>query len=197
MSWLEPITLQGNHCRLVPLNYEHSDELAQCIEEDNLSDYWYTQIPEANKIREAIEEKLQLQARGLMLPFTVFSNETTKVVGMTTFMNADPEHKRVEIGGTWYRKNMQRKGLNTECKALMLTHAFETLHCIAVELRAHFLNRQSRQAIERIGAKLDGVLRNHMKLPNGTSRDTCVYSIISNEWPAVKAHLDWLMNKAY
>jgi RimJ/RimL family protein N-acetyltransferase len=114
---------------------------------------------------------------------------------MTTYMNVDAVHKRVEIGSTWYRKAVQRTDLNTHCKLLLLTHAFEALGCIAVEFRTHFFNFQSRRGIERLGARLDGILRSHQVSPNGTLRDTCVYSIVAAEWPTVKAHLDWQLEK--
>ena len=130
-----------------------------------------------------------------MLPFTVVDNSSGKPVGMTTYLNIDKLHRRVEIGGTWYRQSVQRTGLNTECKRLLLTHAFETMNCIAVEFRTHAFNKQSQQGIERLGAKLDGILRNHMVMPDGTLRDTYVYSIISSEWPTVKSHLEFLNNK--
>ena len=114
---------------------------------------------------------------------------------MTTFMNIDAVNKRVEIGSTWYAKRVQRSGLNTECKYMLMRHAFEVLDCIAVEYRSGFFNRQSRQAIERLGAKLDGILRSHQRYANGTLRDTCVYSIIASEWPAVRSHLDFQMSR--
>jgi RimJ/RimL family protein N-acetyltransferase len=130
-----------------------------------------------------------------MLPFAVIDRTTGKAVGMTTYMNIDASNRRVEIGSTWYRKSAQRSGTNTECKLLLLQHAFETLDCIAVEFRTHFMNRQSRNAVERLGAKLDGVLRSMQIMPNGTLRDTCVYSIIASEWPAVKANLQWQLER--
>jgi RimJ/RimL family protein N-acetyltransferase len=132
-----------------------------------------------------------------MLPFGVMERISGKAVGMTTFMNGDSGNRRVEIGLTWYRKGVQHTGINTECKLMLLTHAFESLNCIAVEFRTHFFNHQSRRAIERLGAKLDGVLRNHQIASNGTMRDTCVYSIIATEWPSVKAHLRWLLDKPH
>ena len=122
-----------------------------------------------------------------MLPFTVIDTSQGSPVGMTTFMNVDAANRRVEIGSTWYRNSVQRTEINTQCKLLLLTHAFDTLGCIAVEFRTHFFNHQSRRAIERLGAKLDGIMRNHQRAANGTLRDTCVYSIISSEWPTVKA----------
>lgn len=129
-----------------------------------------------------------------MLPFTVLDASGTPA-GMTTYMNVDAVNRRVEIGSTWYAARVQRTGLNTECKLMLLTHAFDTLRCIAVELRTHVLNVQSRRAIERLGARLDGILRNHMRMPNGTLRDTVVYSIIESEWPTVQAHLRWQLER--
>jgi RimJ/RimL family protein N-acetyltransferase len=128
-----------------------------------------------------------------MLPFAVIDKVTGRTAGMTTYMNIDAVNRRVEIGSTWYRKSVQRTPLNTECKLLLMTHAFESLNCIAVELRTHFFNTQSRRAIERLGAKLDGVLRSHQILPNGSLRDSCVYSVIASEWPTVKANLSWCL----
>ena len=145
-------------------------------------------------MKENIDTRLTMQNAGTMLPFSVIDNRTNKIVGMTTYLNIDKTHRRVEIGGTWYRKSVQQTGVNTECKLLLLTHAFETMNCIAVEFRTHAFNLQSRRAIERLGAKLDGILRNHMIMPNGTLRDTYVYSIIASEWPTVKAHLQALQS---
>ena len=129
-----------------------------------------------------------------MLAFTVLDAEG-RVVGMTGYINADAQNRRVEIGSTWYRKRVQRSGLNTECKLLLLTHAFEVLGCLAVEFRTHFFNRQSRLSIEGLGAKLDGILRQHMIGPDGTLRDTCVYSILDREWPTVRRHLAYQLSK--
>jgi RimJ/RimL family protein N-acetyltransferase len=123
----------------------------------------------------------------------VIDAATAKAVGMTTYTNVDATNRRVEIGATWYRKSMQRSAINTQCKMLLLEHAFESLRCIAVEFRTHAFNARSRRAIERLGAKLDGILRSHQLAANGTLRDTCVYSIIACEWPAVRAHLAWLL----
>jgi RimJ/RimL family protein N-acetyltransferase len=128
-----------------------------------------------------------------MLPFTVF-DAAGKIAGMTTYMNIDAPNRRVEIGSTWYAKRVQRSPLNTQCKWLLLAHAFEAINCIAVEFRTHFFNHQSRRAIERIGARQDGILRNHQVAPNGTLRDTVVFSIIVSEWPTVKAHLTYQLN---
>jgi N-acetyltransferase len=146
-------------------------------------------------MKDEIERRLDRQSKGGMLPFAVRDAGTRKAVGMTSYWNVEQTHRRVEIGGTWYRKSMQGTALNTECKLLLLTHAFETLNCICVELRTHFFNHASRRAIERLGAKLDGILRNNQILPNGSIRDTCVYSIIMSEWPAVKTNLLWKLNQ--
>jgi len=146
-------------------------------------------LDELNALRREIERRLGLQEKGSMLPFTVIERGSGRIVGMTTYMNIDAAGPRVEIGSTWYAKSVQRTALNTEAKLLLLGHAFETLNCLAVEFRTHFFNHASRRAIERLGAKLDGILRSHLRTPNGTIRDTCVYSIIAPEWPTVKAHL--------
>jgi RimJ/RimL family protein N-acetyltransferase len=138
-----------------------------------------------------IDRRLGLQDAGSMLPFAVIDSASGQPVGMTTYMNIDAVNRRLEIGATWYRGAVQRTAINTECKRLLLGHAFEALDCIAVEFRTHFFNSQSRRAIERLGAKLDGVLRSHTRHDDGALRDTCVYSIIASEWPAVRRNLDW------
>jgi N-acetyltransferase len=195
MPWPEPITLRGTHAILEPLSQVHHDDLAEAVQDGELWKLWYTVIPEPAQMKAEIDRRLDRQAKGGMLPFAVRDARTGKVVGMTTYWNVDQTHRRVEIGGTWYRKSMQRTALNTECKLLLLTHAFEILDCICVELRTHFFNHASRRAIERLGAKLDGILRNNQVLPNGTIRDTCVYSIIASEWPVVKGHLSWMLTR--
>jgi RimJ/RimL family protein N-acetyltransferase len=193
-TWLSPVGLVGAHCSLVPLAPEHHDELVSAASDGELWKLWYTAIPSPETMRAEITRRLDLQAKGSMLPFTT-RDAAGRVVGMTTYMNIDAVHKRVEIGSTWTAKSAQRGPFNTECKLLLLTHAFETLACIAVEFRTHFFNQQSRRAIERLGAKLDGILRNHQRASNGSLRDTCVYSITEAEWPAVKTHLRWQLDK--
>jgi RimJ/RimL family protein N-acetyltransferase len=195
MPWPEPITLRGTHAILEPLSQTHHDDLAEAVQDGELWKLWYTIIAEPARMRSEIDRRLDLQAKGLMLPFAVIDTRTSRAVGITTYMNVDAPNRRVEIGGTWYRKSVQRTALNTECKLLLLTHAFESLDCICVELRTHFFNHQSRRGIERLGAKLDGVLRNNLISPNGTFRDTCVYSIIAGEWPTVKANLSWKLSQ--
>lgn len=195
MSWLAPITLTGRHVTLLPLAQAHHDDFVEAVKDGELWKLWYTTVPSPEGVRKEIDRRLDLQRQGSMLPFTVFHNQSGKPVGMTTYMNVDALNRRVEIGSTWYRASMQRTALNTECKLLLLRHAFESLNCIAVEFRTHFFNHRSRRAIERLGAKLDGILRNHQIVSNGTLRDTCVYSIIAGEWPVVKGHLTWLLER--
>ena len=193
MPWLEPITLRGPHARLEPLSHDHCEGLTEAVKDGELWKLWYTFIPRAEDMGKEIDRRLALQAAGSMLPFTVFDAEG-RIAGMTTYMNVDAANRRVEIGSTWYAKRVQRSALNTQCKLLLLTHAFEKLDCIAVEFRTHFFNQQSRRGIERLGAKLDGILRSHQIAPNGTLRDTVVYSILPGEWPTVKAHLAYQLN---
>lgn len=195
MAWLSPITLSGPHARLEPLSQAHHDGLVEAVKNDDLWKLWYTSIPAPEKMHAEIERRLALQAAGSMLPFTV-KDADGNISGMTTYMNVDAANRRVEIGSTWYWVRVQRTPLNTQCKLLLLTHAFEKLDCIAVEFRTHFFNHQSRRGIERLGAKQDGILRNHQIAPNGTLRDTVVYSITAGEWPTVKAHLTYQLEKA-
>jgi N-acetyltransferase len=193
MPWLEPVTLRGPHARLEPLSQDHCDGLVEAVKDGELWKLWYTSIPSAEEMPREIERRLGLQNAGTMLAFTVFDADG-KIAGMTTYMNVDATNRRVEIGSTWYARRVQRSALNTQCKLLLLTHAFEKLDCIAVEFRTHFFNHQSRRGIERLGAKQDGILRNHVIASNGTLRDTVVYSIIAGEWPTVKAHLTYQLN---
>jgi RimJ/RimL family protein N-acetyltransferase len=195
MSFLEPISLTGQHGALAPLDLIHHDDLAAAVQDGELWKLWYTNIPTPGNMRREIERRLQLREQGSMLPFAVLENSTGRAVGMTTYMNIDAVNRRVEIGGTWYRRRVQRSGLNTECKLMLLTRAFEQCGAIAVEFRTHLFNRQSRAGIERLGARLDGVLRQHQITANGTLRDTCVYSIISSEWPTVKTHLSYQLSR--
>ena len=195
MTWLEPMTLRGARATLEPLAHGHGDDLIEAVKDGELWQLWYTTVPEPEKMGAEIDRRLALQAKGSMLPFAVIDNTTDKAVGMTTYMNVDAASKRVEIGATWYRRSVQRTDLNTQCKLLLLTHAFEHLDCIAVEFRTHFFNHASRRGIERLGAKLDGILRSHQRASDGTLRDTCVYSIIASEWPTVKSHLTFQLTK--
>jgi N-acetyltransferase len=193
MAWLEPVTLRGARVTLEPLDHRHCADLIEAVKDGRLWELWYTHIPKPEGMAAEIDRRLGLRKAGSMLPFAVIN--AGHAVGMTTYMNVDAVHHRVEIGSTWYRKSVQRSDLNTQCKLLLLTHAFETLACIAVEFRTHFFNQQSRKAIERLGAKLDGILRSHQVSPNGTLRDTCVYGIVASEWPTVKAHLTYQLSR--
>jgi len=194
MSWPEPVTLRGAVASLVPLAASHRDALADATRDGELWKLWYTSVPSPDEMAAEIARRLALQAAGTMTPFTVLDAAGVPV-GMTTYMNVDAKNRRVEIGSTWYAKRVQRTGLNTECKGLLLRHAFESLACIAVEFRTHRLNTQSRRAIERLGAQLDGILRAHQVAKDGTIRDTAVYSITAPEWPAVRSHLKGLMER--
>ena len=195
MTWLAPITLSSSRVRLELLDHRHASDLIEAVRDGELWRLWYTSVPAPEKMGADIDRRLRLHAAGTMLPFAVIEAATGKAVGMTTYMNADAVNKRVEIGATWYRKRVQRTDINTQCKILLLTHAFESLDSIADEFRTHFFNQASRRGIERLGAKLDGILRNHQRASNGTLRDTCVYSIIASEWPTVKSHLTFQLTK--
>ena len=194
MSFLSPVTLRGRHASLLPLSMAHLDGLADAARDGELWNLWYTLIPRPEAMAAEIERRLSLLARDTMLPFTVFDADG-RVAGMTTYMNVDGANRRVEIGSTWYAQRVQRSPLNTECKLMLLAHAFDVLDCIAVEFRTHRLNTQSRRAIERLGAQFDGMLRSHQISPNGALRDTAVYSIIAAEWPTVRAHLQFQLER--
>ncbi len=189
MAWIEPVTLSGKSVRLEPLARKHCVDLIAAASDGELWNLWYTLVPEPGNMMSEIERRLALQERGSMLPFTVIEKTGGRAAGMTTYMNIDAESRRIEIGSTWLRKSVQRTAANTECKLLLLAHAFETLDCIAVEFRTSSANAQSRRAIERLGAKLDGILRSHGRHKDGTLRDTVVYSITASEWPAVERRL--------
>lgn len=194
-DWLQPVTMTGTHARLVPLDRQHVTALAEAVRDGELWKLWYTAIPSPDAMAAEVDRRLGLQAQGSMLPFTVMDAQG-KVVGMTTYMNVDSKNRRVEIGYTWYAQSTQRSALNTECKRMLLGHAFEDLDCIAVEFRTHRLNTRSRQAIERLGAQLDGILRAHQIGVSGTIRDTAVYSITAAEWPTIKTHLDFQLARS-
>ena len=190
MGWPAPVILRGTHAALEPLAASHHDALCEAVRDGQLWKLWYTAIPPPDGMCAEIDRRLGLQEKGVMLPFTV-RDAAGKVAGMTTYMNIDAANKHVEIGSTWYAKRAQRTPLNTQCKLLLLSHAFEQLDCIAVEFRTSFFNQPSRNAILRLGAKPDGILRSHQRHADGSLRDTCVYSIIAAEWPAVKQHLQF------
>jgi RimJ/RimL family protein N-acetyltransferase len=196
MPFLNPVTLKGRHASLVPLAMNQIEGLKQATSDGDLSTLWYTAVPTPEGMAAEIERRLSLLAKDSMLPFTVLDAQG-QVAGMTTYMNVDGANRRVEIGSTWYARRVQRTPLNTECKLMLLGHAFDALNCIAVEFRTHRFNTQSRRAIERLGAQLDGILRSHQISPNGTLRDTAVYSITAAEWPTVRAHLQFQLQRPH
>jgi len=193
--WPEDITLLGDYVRIDPLSVNHLNDLQDAVRDGELNLLWYTFIPNADDMLEEINKRLRLREMGSMQPFAIIDIATGLAIGMTTFMNIDATNRRVEIGSTWLSKSTQRTFINTESKLLLMAHAFEKLNCIAVEFRTHFINTQRRKAIERLGAKFDGILINHSIMPNGTLRDTAVYSIIKSEWPTVKSHLNFQLSK--
>jgi RimJ/RimL family protein N-acetyltransferase len=195
MLQIEPLTLTGRHVTLEPLALQQREALAAAVLDGELWKLWYTTIPTPQQMQAEIERRLGLQQQGSMLPFAVRRNDTGALCGMTTYMNVDRANHRLEIGSTWYAKSAQRSAINTEAKLLLLTHAFETLSCIAVEFRTHWMNQPSRAAIARLGAKQDGVLRNHQRLADGSYRDTVVFSIIASEWPMVRRHLQFKLER--
>jgi RimJ/RimL family protein N-acetyltransferase len=193
-AFVKPVTLVGRHVTLEPLRAEHAEGLRNACADGELWKLWYTSVPAPERIEAEIARRLALQEQGSMLPFAV-RDAAGELAGMTTYMNVDATHRRVEIGSTWYARRVQRTPLNTECKLMLLGHAFEHLDCIAVEFRTHWMNQQSRAAIARLGAKQDGVLRNHQRMPDGSLRDTVVFSIIASEWPAVRQHLQFQLDR--
>lgn len=189
MNALQPVTLTGSIVQLEPLSLDHEEGLIDAVKDGELWRLWYTNIPEPAGMRAEIERRLALQEAGTMLPFTTRSLRDNRIIGMTTFMAIDASIPRVEIGSTWNAASAHGSGTNAESKLLLLTHAFEVLRCPAVELRTSWHNKQSRTAIEGLGAKLDGVLRQHVRTRDGSLRDTCVYSIVAAEWPQVRSTL--------
>ncbi|MPR33711.1 GNAT family N-acetyltransferase [Salmonirosea aquatica] len=194
-NWLNPIQLEGQKVDLVPLEKSHRDDLLLAAADGELWNIWYTSVPSESTIDKYLETALQEQADGKSLPFVVVDREKGTLIGTTRYCNAEPEHRRLEIGYTWYAKSFQRTGVNTECKYLLLRHAFESLDTIAVEFRTNWFNYRSRNAILRLGAKQDGVLRNHRIDKDGILRDTVVFSIIQPEWKTVKRSLEYEMGR--
>ncbi len=188
--------LKGRHATLEPLAREHEAAVRAAAADGELWQLWYTSVPAPEKTAAWLDAALAMRERLGAMPFVVRANATGDIVGSTRYFNVEAAHRRLEIGHTWYAKRVQRTPINTECKLLLLTHAFEVLQCIAVEFRTHFFNFASRAAIERLGAKQDGILRNHQLLPDGTRRDTVVFSILDSEWPAVKRNLVWTLTRS-
>jgi RimJ/RimL family protein N-acetyltransferase len=195
LRFVEPVTLTGDHASIEPLGREHEEALSRAAADGELWRLWYTSIAPPEKMADYIATALDMRERLGAMPFVVREKPSGEIVGCTRYFNVDAINRRLEIGHTWYSRRVQRGPINTECKLLLLTHAFETLQCIAVEFRTHWFNHASRTAIARLGAKQDGVLRNHQLSADGSKRDTVVFSIIDGEWPAVKARLEQLMHR--
>jgi len=193
--WIEPVTLEGEHVRIVPLTAGHEQALTAAASDGELWKLWYTFVPSPDKTRVYIDTALDMRERLGALAFAVIDAKTGDVVGSTRYFNVDEANRRLEIGHTWYARRVQKTALNTEAKLLLLTHAFEKLDAIAVEFRTHFMNHASRAAIARLGAKQDGILRNHQIGRDGVLRDTVVFSIIQSEWPAVRANLTYRLDR--
>ena len=191
MSWIEPITLTGIFAELAPLEAAHANDLRAAAADGELWKLWFTSVPAPDKTEDYIDTALAERASGRSIPFVVRRLSDGKIVGCTRYCFIEDTHRRMEIGFTWYARSAQRSAINTECKLLLMQHAFETKDAIAVEFYTNFFNVRSRAAIERLGAKLDGILRNHRLMPDGTMRDSCVYSIIASEWPGVKRNLQY------
>jgi RimJ/RimL family protein N-acetyltransferase len=193
--FIEPVTLAGRYATLEPLARGHEAAVRAAAADGELWRLWYTSVPAPDRVPAWLDTALAMRESLGAMPFVIRDNASGEIVGSTRYFNVDAANRRLEIGHTWHAQRAQRTAVNTECKLLLLTHAFETLACIAVEFRTHFFNFASRRAIERLGAKQDGILRQHQVLPDGTLRDTVVFSIISPEWPAVKRHLAFLLER--
>ena len=195
MRFIEPITLTGTHASIEPLGREHEEALRRAAADGELWRLWYTSVAPPEKMGEYIATALDMRDRLDAMPLVVREKSSGEIVGCTRYFNVDATNRRLEIGDTWYSKRVQRGPINTECKLMLLSHAFEKLQCIAVEFRTHWFNHASRAAIERLGAKQDGVLRSHQVSADGSKRDTVVFSIIDGEWPAVKRHLRYQLER--
>ncbi|GGE54529.1 GCN5 family N-acetyltransferase [Halopseudomonas oceani] len=188
-DWLQAVALETELALLRPLHADDADALVAAASDGRLWELWYTQVPDADSVASYVAEALREQQLGRALPFVVVERASGQVVGTTRYCHADAANRRLEIGYTWYASRCQRTALNTQCKLALLQQAFEVLGCVAVEFRTHWHNHQSRAAIARLGAKQDGVLRNHRLEPDGARRDTVVFSILDSEWPSVRKSL--------
>ncbi|MCV7419190.1 GNAT family N-acetyltransferase [Mycobacterium yunnanensis] len=192
-GFVDPVVLSGDRwVRLEPLTAEHAPEIAAAAAD--VRPLWFTSAPTTESAQEWIDGRLAVQHPDTGLTFVVRARDGA-VVGSSSYCHVDPPNRRLEIGYTWYRQSVRRSGVNTECKLLMLGHAFDRLGCVAVEFRTHFFNSTSRAAIERLGAKRDGILRSHQLLPDGSRRDTVVYSILDGEWPSVRNNLNFRLDR--
>jgi RimJ/RimL family protein N-acetyltransferase len=194
---IQAVTLEGNYARLQPLALSHLDALCRVGLDPELWRWTPLIVRTPEEMRKYVETALEWQSRGTALPFATIDRATGKLVGSTRFANIEREHRRLEIGWTWVARAWQRTPINTEAKYLMLRHAFETLGCIRVEFKTDSLNRQSQVALERIGAREEGILRNHMMTYTGRVRHSVYYSIVDSEWPQVKASLEEKLSRAF
>ena len=192
---MQPITLSGRFATLEPLEQHHLPGIIEAASDGKLWTLFFTTVPNPDNIQTWFDIAIGLQKEGKALPFVIRENFSGNIVGSTRYCNVDAANKRLEIGYTWYAKRVQRTAINTECKLMLLRHAFEDLHCNAVEFRTDWFNQPSQRAIERLGAKRDGVLRNHTILPNGRVRDTVVYSILDSEWNGVRQNLTFKLER--
>lgn len=188
--WKTVPTLRGQHVTLQPLQLEHVPGLRAALEGSGLDQLWYTQVPSPQRAEAYVQAALQVQAEGKVLPFVIY-DAAGDIIGSTRFYDMDPSVPKLSLGYTWYTPRVQRTGANTEAKLLLLQHAFEAMGCISVVLETSWFNVTSRTAIARLGAKQDGVLRNHKRHADGTPRDTVIFSIIDAEWQGVKRHLQY------
>ena len=195
-GFVEPVTLAGDHwVTLEPLTREHIPEIDAAAADGELGRLWFTFAPKAGGAADWVEARLAVQHPDTGLTFVVRSRQDGVLLGSSSYLHVDGPNRRLEIGNTWYSAASRRTGVNSETKLLMLGHAFDGLGCVAVEFRTHFFNATSRAGIERLGAKLDGVLRSHQLQPDGSRRDTVVYSILDIEWPAVRNNLQFRLNR--
>lgn len=194
-KFTQDIILNGEHITLEPMTIDHAVNLSEVVTDGELYKLWYTLVPDPKKMSDWINTAIVKKQQQEVMPFVVRKIDSGKIIGATRFLNIEASNRRLEIGSTFYALSNQRTPVNTEAKLLLLTYAFEELKCIAVEFRTHYMNMKSRNAIMRLGAKKDGILRNHMIMPDGTYRDTVAFSIIESEWPTVKANLLYKLNK--
>ncbi len=194
-NWIEKLELEGKNVKLVSLDKVHKTGLLKAASDGNLWELWFTSVPSPENIDNYIERAIKQMQKGTEFSFVVLEKESGEIIGSTRYYNIQPEHRRLEIGYTWYAKKHQRTGINTETKFLLLKYAFEKLDCIAIQFMTNWHNLRSRAAITRLGAKQDGVLRNHRLNADGTFRDTVVFSITNQEWNGVKKSLEYELKK--
>lgn len=196
--WIPPdLTLSHNGVQLLPLEAHHRNDLLRAASDGQLWELWYTSVPSATTIEAYLQTALEQRDKGTAMPFVVVDQEAQQVIGSTRFCRMQPQHRRLEIGYTWYAQRFQRTRVNTTCKYLLLRYAFEELNCIAVEFMTNWFNLPSRAAIARLGAKQDGVLRNHRINADGSYRDSVVFSITEQEWAGVRNSLEYRMKRGF